>query len=264
MWTAFVAWLRPPDAGADGVVAAPPTDGRAVAGWVRGFLAERLAQTWAIPTALNALGALSVALSRLEWPVHRPTLADTRDQLSRLLPLHLPRQAVSASPQQVARLRQVLPAPEADAVTLLWAMAARFSDLARAALADIRPVPPGWVVRLRLTKTTQAGVRDAFALRLPEPQCSELRRRKATAPPSQPLLTTTAARLRGAIRNHFPELSLHSLRRGAVQVMLDAGIPSVEVRRMTGHTTDATLLGYADRLPPSAWVAAGTAACALF
>lgn len=259
-----MAWLRPPGALAGGGAAEPPTDGRAVAGWIRGFLAERLARTWAVPTALNALGALSVALTRLEWPVHQLTLADTRAQLSRLLPLHLPRQAASASRQQVARLRALLPAPEADAVTLLWAMAARFSDLDRAALADIRRAPRGWVVRLRVTKTTQAGVRDAFGIQLPEPQCSELLRRKASAPPCQPLLQTTAARLRRAIRALCPELTLHSLRRGAVQTMLDAGIPSDEVRRLTGHTTDATLLGYADRLPPSAWAAAGIAATALF
>ena len=259
-----MGWLRPPSPIHDAGPAAPPDDGRAVAAWVRGFLAHRLGTTWAVPTALNALGALSVALARLEWAVHRQTLVDTRDQLSRLLPLHLPRQATSATRQQVARLRELLPPPEADAVTLLWAMAARFSDLARAALADVRPVPQGWVVRLRITKTTQAGVRDAFGIRLPQPQDARLRQRKATEPPGQPLLRTTAARLMGAMRATCPGLTLHSLRRGAVQAMLDAGIPTVEVRRLTGHTADATLLGYADRLPPSAWAAADTAATALF
>ena len=205
-----------------------------------------------------------MALARLEWPVHLLTITDTRDQLSRLLPLHFPRQAQSATPQQVALLRLHLPPPEPDAVTLLWAMAARFSDLARAALRDLQRTPQGWLVRLRVTKTTQSGVRDAFGILLPEPQDTELRRRKAVAPPSQPLLRTTAPRLRRAVAAVCPGLSLHSLRRGAVQTLLDAGLPTEEVRRLTGHTTDATLLGYADRLPPAAWAAAGIAATALF
>lgn len=258
-----MAWVRPPLQSA--VVAAPPTDGRRVARWVREFLASRLSRgEWAVPTALNALGALAVAIGRVEWPVHSTTLTDTRAQLSRLLPHHLPRQAASATREQVAALRLQLDPPEADAVTLLWSMAARFSDLDRATLRDVRPVPAGWVVRLRLTKTSPAGVRGAFAIRLPEPQASALALRKAAAPPDQPLLQTTAARLRRGVSSVCPGLTLHSFRRGAVQALLDAGIPTTEVRRLTGHTSDATLLGYADRLPPSAWEAADTAASALY
>jgi integrase len=262
VWRMFAEWLRPPRV-ATGLVAAPPTDGRVVAGWVRGFLASRL-QTWAVPTALNALGAISIALGRLEWPVHKDTLADTRAQLARLLPFHQTRQAPPATPSQVARLRLHLPPPDADAVTLLWAMAARFSDLERAALRDVQLTSRGWVVRLRLTKTTQAGVRGAFGIHLPEPQHSGLRQRKAAAPPDQPLLATTAAALRRNVRQLCPGLTLHSFRRGAVQALLDAAVPTEEVRRLTGHTTEATLLGYADRLPPSAWAAAATAARVLF
>lgn len=264
-WRAFMAWLRPHSLDV-GLTAAAPTDAAEVARWVRGFLASRMAdRRWAAPTALNALGAIRISVSRLGWPHEEAAWSDARDQLQRLLPFHTRNQASPATAASVARLRALLPKEEADAVTLMWAMAARWSDLARAELRDVEEVPGGgWVVKLRLTKTTQAGIRGAFAAPIPEPQASALRRRKATASPHEPLIQSTYAETLRRVKEVYPALTLHSFRRGAVQALLDAGVPVDELRRMTGHVTEASLYGYADRLPPSAWAAAEMAAVVLF
>jgi hypothetical protein len=203
---------------------------------------------------LNLLSHLSTGLRLIHplSPADGQALKDTRDSLSRLLPFHIPRQAVPATPADVQALEQAEPSGRGLLIRLLWQSAARFSDWEKVTGLDVQWLGRGWVrARYRRTKTSVRGIVRLIQFRLPPQAHSALLSRLSTAKASR-LFHYSYATTLSWLKRLRPHLSLHSFRRGAVQRMLDADVPPREVARLTGHKSLTTLFGYAHRLPPSA------------
>ena len=230
----------------------------------RSYLAALLARGASAPYLLGVLSHLSVGLRRLRplTAADEATLADTRSSLKRLLPFHRRRQAAPATVPVVAALEVLEPLARGLLVRLLWHSAARFSDwVGRLPVEAVTCLPRRWVtVQYRKTKTSTAGVVRLATFRLPRQAWTALAERMRCLRPRQSLFSLPYAAFYTWLRAHAPGLTPHSFRRGAVQAMLDGGVPPKEVCRLTGHRALSTLYGYADRLPPSARAAMTLAA----
>ncbi len=218
---------------------------------IREFLAATI-PAHAPSYLLTQLTHLSVGIQRLSplSAAEMSTLRDTRASLARLLPLHPVRQAVPATPADVVQAELQDPALRGILVRLLWHSAARFSDWTRVLQRDVELLPRCWIrVRYRKTKTSARGIVRLAQFRLPPHTWSRLQSLLASIPPSSPPFPLRYTSMLRWLRRACPTLTLHSFRRGAVQRMLDAGVPPSEIARLTGHRSLQTLYGYADRLP---------------
>lgn len=229
---------------------------------MRAWIAERARAGVAPPSLLNDLSHVRAGLARVtELSVPAATLLnDARDGLRRLLPDHVVRQAVPATLSHMEAIDN-LPASDATfTARLMWHLAARHADVMELLPHDITCLRRGLVqVRYRRTKTSQVGaVRTVVAI-LPPRTWQQLQPRLQ----QESLRLAPYAALVSVLREIDPRLTAHSLRRGAVQALLDAQVPMAEVMRLTGHQQEDTLLRYADRPPPSAMTAAPLAAAAL-
>lgn len=229
---------------------------------VRAWLAERAQEGVAPPSLLNDLSHVRAGIARVtDLSVPAATLLnDARDGLRRLLPDHVVRQAVPATMRHLEALDAL---PHTDAVftaRLMWHLAARHADVSGLLPCDVTCLRQGLIqVRYRRTKTSQVGaVRTVVAI-LPPRTWLQLRLRLGR----ESLGLSSYDALVSTLRRIDPHLTAHSLRRGAVQALLDAQVPMTEVMRLTGHQQEDTLLRYADRPPPSALAAAPLAAAAL-
>ncbi len=229
---------------------------------VRDWLAERAAAGVAAPTLLNDIGNVTAGLARVAY-LSRPAAArldDAREAIRRWLPDHVVRQAVPAVLRHVQAVERVADADAAFTVRLAWHLAARHADVFGLTPTDVTLPRPGLAyVRYRRTKTSQHGVSRLAVAALPPGTWQELQRRLRAG---DLRLSPYPAFVR-ALQQAEPTLTGHSLRRGAVQALLDASIPVAEIQRLTGHTEVASLLRYADRPPPSALAAAPLMAAAL-
>lgn len=229
---------------------------------VRHWLAERATAGTAPPTLLNDLSHIRAGLARVAvLSVPAATLLDdARDGLRRLLPDHVVRQAMPATARHVEAVERLGLTDLSLTVRLMWHLAARHADVAGLLPQDISSPRPGLVVvRYRRTKTSQVGAVRTVVGILPQRAWSHLLPRLSRG---QLGLVPYAALVKG-LQRVDPRLTGHSLRRGAVQALLDAQVPLPEVMRLTGHQQEDTLLRYADRPPPSALEAAPRVAEAL-
>jgi hypothetical protein len=193
-------------------------------------------------------------------------LAATHAQLARVKYLFVTRQAAPATARHVRRIAYLRPGHRATLfIQLLWAAAARPSDLARVLARDVSfPRPCGVQMRYRLTKSQQTGSVRKVVFFLPPPVWWQLVCLKQQCPPSAPILPFSASNINNFLRSLALPLTSYSFRRGAVQRMLDADVPPREICRLTGHKNERTLLIYADRVPPRSWRAMQLAASALW
>lgn len=202
----------------------------------------------------NIVVSLRIVLS-LHDRYDFPSLRDAAEQLARLTPYTRTRQARPATPAHVWTLEREEPAGRGLLARILFHSAARYSDWVARLPARCVSLPTlGWVrVRYLLTKSAQKGAVRTCVFRLPITSWMSLRSRLATLTPGRALFDYHPDRYRAWLRRFRMGLSLRSFRRGAVQLMLDHGVSLREIRRLTGHKSDQTLLIYADREPISAW-----------
>ena len=194
---------------------------------------------------LRRLGGAREAIQRLR---------DARDALQRLRHLFPARQARPATAREVRalwRAGQGRAEQHGLIAALLWAAAARFSDVTRLWVGDL-VIGAEWVrIRYRITKTSQRGVVRVVEVRPAPEVTAALRRwqeRRAQLGATAPLFTLHLSGFNAWLARVSPGLTSRSLRRGAVQAALDAGVDERDVVRLTGHTRVATLLAYADRI----------------
>lgn len=251
MWRAVLARLPPGE-----------VDDATFARLVRQWLAERARAGISPPTLLNDLTHIRAGLARVaQLSIPAATLLDdARAGLRRLLPDHVVRQAVPATLRHMVAVDRL---PDTSAVLtarLMWHLAARHADVMELLPQDVTCLQHGLVqVRYRRTKTSQVGaVRTVVAI-VPKRTWQQLEGRLRQGH----LGLVPYAALVKALQMVDPALTAHSLRRGAVQALLDARVPTEEVMRLTGHQQEDTLLRYADRPPPSAVATAPLAAAAL-
>lgn len=242
-----------------------PPSVRSLRSWAASLLARDLKPSY----ISNEMSRVTVVL-RARYSVSAADerrLVNMRAQIDRLKPFFTTRQAYPARRRHVRLIQQLRPhARETLFVQLLWAAAARPSDLSRLCPRDVSfPRPLGVQVTFRLTKAQQTGSVRTAIFYLPLSLWLRLRRLVSLSKPSRPFLPIDVPTINNFLRSlPLPHLTSYSFRRGAVQAMLDADVPPREVCRLTGHKDTKSLLIYADRVPPRAWAAMTRAAAALW
>lgn len=223
---------------------------------IRSYLAAGIRAGRAPSYMLTTLSHLNTGLARLApvSPSSLLRLTDARSSIRRLLPFQELHQAVPADTRHVRLLERADPRGLGLLIRCLWHSAGRFSDWSgRLPASSVVPQAKDWfTITYRRTKTSHRGVSRTVMLRLPPSAAHWLRQRLRALPPHAALFRFPYGRVYTFVRHNCPGLTLHSFRRGAVQRMLDAGVPAREVARLTGHTSLATLYGYAHRLPRTA------------
>lgn len=209
-------------------------------------------------TILNYASRVSVAHRRLCArglvdpipPAEASDLADAREIVRRLRPYHSTRQAVPATWTQVRAAAGPLGrSARSLMIVLMWLLAARHSDLSRVQRRDLRLQGNVVVVRYRLTKSSQTGAVRSVATLLPDREALALAAHMSRLAPTDLVFTSSWDVIDRALKKVCHALTPHSLRRGAVTRMLDAGMLPADVRLLTGHRSDDSLLKYAERIP---------------
>lgn len=200
-----------------------------------------------LATVLRHLIPLTIADERLLEVAHA--------QIARLKPAYAARQAVPARAWHLRFLESKAPRKRILLfIKLLWAAAARPSDVGRLRARDVTfPRYCGVQVVYRLTKSQQTGSVRKCVFFLPSRPWRRLRRLVHQTDDNATFLPYTADDVNRFMRPYLPHLSSYSFRRGAVQLLLDRDIRPREICRLTGHQSTRTLLVYADRVPPRAW-----------
>jgi integrase len=178
-------------------------------------------------------------------------LVDTQQIAERLRPYTTVKKAFPFDPH----LLHLFAGPGMDLtdlkLTVMYCAAARFADLTQVRPRDVDVLPSTVQMTMRATKTdkaTSAGRTVEFFL--PESACHTLTSHLASLPNDSPVFPAsykvTLKRLQSRAGHQF---SLHSLRRGAVQAAMRAGVADRDVMRLTGHQSRRALAEYAETLP---------------
>jgi len=178
-------------------------------------------------------------------------LVDVQQIAERLRPFASVKKATPLDP----RLLYLFSNPEMDSTDLhlavMYCAATRFADLTRALPRDVHVLPGSVRLTLRATKTdktSSAGRTIEFFL----PACAHralTTRLASLAPHDQVFPATYAMALRRLRSRAGHQYSLHSMRRGAVQAAMRAGVADRDVMRLTGHQSRRALGEYAEALP---------------
>lgn len=235
---------------------------------MRSYLADALSRGCRPSYLENELTHLQVGLRRalaLDNAHIFPALTDAADAIARLKPFHETRQAQPAHPADIALLEHADPKRFGLLARCLWHAAARFSDLVGRLPARCMTFPAvGWLrIRYVLTKSAQTGAIRCCVVRLPFATWRRLLERVSAMPQRAAVFAFSRQSFNTWLRSFGLRLSSRSFRRGAVQVMMDADVPLREIRRLTGHVSDRTLLIYAQREPARAWPAMARAYAAM-
>lgn len=253
VWRGFTAFC-----GARGLPVSPAS--------ARTWLADQLSRGVQPTTLVGYCSHLNVGFHRLGSPDPLP-LSDARASLRRLAALDPVQQAPPASLEDVLTAFCRAPTSHGLLASLLWAAAARFSDVTRVLARDVS-LGPGdtveWVYRVTKTDPV-AGASRRIRFSLPSIVLNRLRERLLSLPPGSVLFPDVAygaflAFCHSLRPPHHPRLSAHSWRRGAVQRILDDPAdadPSFPLLSraeaaavaLTGHRSVETLMRYADRIP---------------
>lgn len=158
------------------------------------------------------------------------------------------------------------PLPCRQLLAIAWLRAARTSDVLRMRAGGLWvPRPATMALELGQEKARRLGIPGYVVVHLPAAELALLRpllqdpttgdppTAPPTVPPAQrrPLIPLTYAAFYAFVRAHRPEGSTvtpHSLRKGAVQRMIAAGLPLRQVALLTQHRSVPGLLAYVSNL----------------
>ena len=132
------------------------------------------------------------------------------------------------------------------AILLAWLTCARMADVLRLRASDMIISPDRSTVTFRATKSRHpytvatVGIPAPFA-----PALAAVMSARADEP-TRPLLATSAGAVRTLLKRRNPRLSQHSLRRGALQCLAAAGVPTATLLLFSGHAGLASLMAYLD------------------
>lgn len=206
-------------------------------------------------TAAKRIGACHIVLRRSGWHPDlkgQPEVEDALGTWRRSQPA--PVQARPITYRRLRRATRRLPAVVRHGLRLLYAAAARPSDLlgsesrrpVRVADAFFDAVGALHLL-FRRTKSDVEGRGRRVALMLPATTERWVRQRLRTASRAAPLLPTSYEALRAGMPDGY---TLRSIRRGAVRAALMAGAAVDDVRALTGHADPRTVFRYAGVIAP--------------
>lgn len=188
-------------------------------------------------------------------PAEEKLLTTTRDQLKSIAPFSDVDQPDPASPQDVMLLEAIAPMGWGLFTRVIWHAAARASDwLDRLPVENVQMFARGWVrVHYREKKElARRGAIRTVLVRLPMSAWDRLMILRSSRKPGEAIFHGTTAQFDYWIRKYGFHLSAKSFRRGSILTMLDSDVPEREIRRLTGHASEMTLLQYCQREPTTA------------
>ena len=174
-----------------------------------------------------------------------------------------------ATPMSLAEYRVLRDSPGPLAcrqlLAVAWLRAGRTSDILRMRSEGLwAPRPATLGIELGQEKARQLGIPGYLVVHAPPEELAllrpllldaagDIRAAPCPTPPARrpPLINTTYHAFRAFLRAHRPEGSTvtpHSLRKGAVQRMVAAGLPLREVALVTQHRSVPGLLAYVSNL----------------
>lgn len=165
------------------------------------------------------------------------------------------RQSVPVTPVEMRRLLASTPAGPVRTIFLAqWLQAGRYGDLQHAIVRRIwfssPPIPVEGVIVIRLDypvwKSDRTGARHCSkTFVVPSAEGLQLRDMiHGRRLPSYPVMLA-------ALRRVLPHLGMHSLRRGAVHELTEAGVPPEQTVLLTQHAMPGEPLALRNYIPPS-------------
>lgn len=130
------------------------------------------------------------------------------------------------------------------AILLAWLTCGRMADVLRLKSLDIGPGSEYLTVTFRDTKTRNPYT-VATALP-PAPHLQPLLDAIETANVNRPIFKTSAPAVARLLKAQRAGLSQHSLRRGGLQTLAAAGLPTTAIIHFSGHKSVTSLLAYLD------------------
>jgi hypothetical protein len=257
-WKRLVAWCVEKAVG--------PAEVLSCARWPRLYVAQKLKKGLTPSYLKGEIDHWIAGAQRLLPPTYTvgpafyQGLKDAKDSLQRLFHLFPRKQAKPATRQCVDLLRH-------DGVrfgdnrgvrtSLMWHAMARHADLMRLWATDLVLLNKRaglWRIRWRVQKQQQKGAVQMVEIRVPTHLTRSilgLQQRARQAGRKRIFLPSPCQSTFGRwIKKVCPGLSLHSFRRGAIQLALDKGVPPRAVMAVSLHKCLESLLTYADRICP--------------
>jgi hypothetical protein len=193
-------------------------------------------------------------------PAFNLGLKDAKDSLQRLFHLFPRKQAMPATREMVERLRLDAERYGDDRgarTSLMWHATARYADVMRLWGRDLCLLDRRmglWKIRWRVQKQQQKGIVQVVEVKMPP----HLTRRIQALQLGAKRAGEQRIFLRSPCQSTFvrwvkrvcPGLSLHSFRRGALQLAADKGATPKECMSVSLHKCKESLLTYIDRICP--------------
>ncbi|KAJ9435026.1 hypothetical protein DIPPA_04989 [Diplonema papillatum] len=197
-------------------------------------------------SALQYLQDLKSAQRRVGAPISdSQVVRDFERSLRRQGAMRPTRQAVPATHQDIQRvLRKEAGSQVGLAIALAWAGAARVSDVTRLTVGDVSWEDGFVAVNWSQTKSDPFRLGVTTGLVLSEDWSAELRRHVEGRPPGELILSVSYAQVKAALKRARPELTGHSIRRGALFRLLQKGLHLEEIRRVSRHSSLDALVRY--------------------
>ena len=197
-------------------------------------------------SALQYVSRAVAAMSRMGVVVDSQLLQDFKRGLKRLGALRPQHQAKPATSAQVAAVvgREDVDRDTKLAIVLGWCGAARVSDVVRLKCGDIAFQSEFVAVNWAETKSDPFRLGVTTGLFLSECWTEVLREAISGRAAGALVVDTTYRRIVAALKKEDPELSGHSLRRGALAELLQEGLCLESLRQLSRHSSLDALARY--------------------
>lgn len=121
-------------------------------------------------------------------------------------------------------------------IVLMWALAARANDVDRLLRQDFTETPEGYVVQWN-QGTKRGPQRLVDVLLLPDWAQNLLKNRLDSLKPTSKVACHGHAKITAALRRVAPDLSSHSIKKGALCTLIDQGLPLNQVAFKAKHAS---------------------------
>jgi integrase len=218
--------------------------------------ARRTERRWTWATMLKNLASMQGALTLL--PLYHavphglllkqnPIWQQTIQAAARKAREEIPRTPFAMSPDLFRRTLSAERNPQRGLVlAIMWYTSARVGCVLQLHQEDIalRPDRTMSVTFHRGKGVLTRGPYTVHTTTLPEPMFQLLRQALVNAIPRRPLFNLRPADLLATFRIVDRTMEARSIRRGSLQTMATAGVPTADLMRYSGHTSERTLLRY--------------------
>ena len=212
--------------------------------WVQRLLSDRTAPI-AESSALEYCSRAVSSLARMGTKLDSPLLRDFVRALKRKGGLRPHRQAKPATSEVVATVLEQTTDPDTClAIAVAWCGAARVSDVLRLRSTDLSFEGGFVAINWSETKSDPFRIGVTTGVHVAERWMGMLRTKVLGLKAGELLVESTYRRVVAALQKVDPELSGHSLRRGALAELLEQGICLESLRQLSRHSSLDALARY--------------------